>query len=178
MRAYRWFLGSLVVFALVRAGWADIPKASDVGPLVKQLTNSNSPAKARAEAAKELGRIGQIKASYVKDAIPALLKAAKDKSDEVRREALIALAQANPDPEQAVPVLIDGLKSANDQVKVAAAEALGYMGGEASEALPELRKIREELNGLSMEEKKKKRNVMQAVNQAMQSIQGRERKKK
>jgi HEAT repeat protein len=164
--------------ALIGAASADIPKPSDVPPLIKQLTNSNSPAKMRAEAAKELGRIGQIKASYVKDAIPILLKAAKDKNDDVRRESLVALGFSNPDAEQAVPVLVEGLKSSNEQVQVAAAEALGYLGGEASEALPELRQLQRDLNGLSMEEKKKKRNAMRAVQQAIQSIQGRERKKK
>ena len=66
---------------------ADLPKPSDVPPLITKL--SSGPAKARAQAAHDLGKIAQVKAAYVKDAIPALLKAAKDKDDNVRKEALV-----------------------------------------------------------------------------------------
>lgn len=177
MLALRGFVAGAVVLALASFGVADLPKPSDVPPLIKQLSTSSMPAKARAEAAKELGRIAQVKTSYVKEAIPHLLKAAKDKDDNVRRESLLALGMSRPEAAEAVPVMIDGLKSSSDQVKIAAAEALGYLGSEASEALPQLRKVRDDLNKLGMDEKKKKGNVMRAVNQAVQSIQERALKK-
>ncbi len=181
MQALRVFAAVAFILAVISIGSADIPKPSDVPPLVKQLTTPSMPAKTRAEAARELGRIGQIKVSYVKDAIPHLLKAAKDKDDNVRREALLALGMSNPEPDTAVPVMIEGLKSSNDQVKIAAAEALGYLGGAAKDALPELRRLREELDKMGKEEnKKKKRDVMQvrqAVNQATMSIMERQKKK-
>src|SRR5438067_494655 len=158
----------VVALLVASVAFADLPKPSDIPPLIKKL--KSGPPKARADAAKELGKIGQVKASYIKEAIPALLTAAKDKDDTVRKEALVALGTANANPEDAVPVMIDGLKSSNDQVKIAAADGLSFFGSDASEALPELRKIREELNKLSMDERRKKRNLMQAVNQTMPSI--------
>ena len=165
MQALREFIAGALVLALASTGSADIPKPTDVPPLINQL--KTGPAKTRADAAKELGRIGQVKASYIKEAIPHLLRLAKeDKDDNGRKEAMIALGSANPDPDKVVPVMIEGLKAKNDQVKIAAAQALGNLGSEASEALPELRKVQEEFNKLSMDEKKKKRPVMQAVNQA------------
>lgn len=166
----------LVALLAAAVASADLPKPSDVPPLIKKL--KVGPPKARADAARELGKIGQVKASYIKEAIPALLTAAKDKDDTVRKEALVALGTANADAADAVPVMIDGLKSKNDQVKIAAADGLSFFGSEASDALPELRKIREELNQLSMDERRKKRNLMQAVNQAMQSIREVPKKKK
>lgn len=158
------------------AVYADIPKESDVPPLIKKLTNGN--AKARAEAAKDLGEIGMVKAAYTKPAIPALLKAAKDdKDNNVRRAALIALGQVDPQPDQAMPVFIAGLKSNNDQVKIAAAEGVGHLGGNAKEALVELRKIREENSKLDKKVQDKKRPLMRAVNEAIQQIQQNSRKK-
>lgn len=156
---------------------ADIPKESDVPPLLKKLKSGN--AKARADAAKELGEIGMVKSAYTKQAIPALLKAAKeDKDPAARRAALIALGQVEPEPEEAMPVFIEGLKNKNDQIKMAAAEGVSHLGSQAKEALVELRKIREETNKLDDKTKMKKRQLMQSVNEAMRAIQETPRKKK
>jgi HEAT repeat protein len=168
MKTTHAFLAGALFLGLVAVSRADVPKPSDVPPLIVQLTYG-AP-KVRASAAKEIGRIGTIKASYVKEAIPVLLRAAKDKDDDVRKAALHALGLVEADPEQAVPVLLEGLKSSNDQVRIAAAEGLGHFGADAKEALPELKKISEEINQLPMPEKNKRRPLMQAANEATRDI--------
>ncbi|MGE3806087.1 MAG: HEAT repeat domain-containing protein [Gemmataceae bacterium] len=148
-----------------------VPKPSDIPPLIKQLDSKD--AKARADAAREIGRIGLIKLSYVRSAIPALLDAAKDDNNDVRMAALAAIGITRPEPDQAVPVFTDALKSDNDQLKMAAMEGLRYYGENAKAALPELNKMNEELNKLDKDEQKKKRNLMRAVRDTLRAINGR-----
>ena len=161
----------LATFVSAACGLAgDLPKPSDIPPLIKQLTAGN--AKARTEAAREIGEIGLIKASYAKPAIPALMKAAEsDKDPAVREAALIALGQVDPDARQTMPTFLSALKDSSDEVKTGAALGVSHLGGDARDALPELRKIREELNKRDQKERAKKGRLMQAVNEAMQTIQ-------
>jgi HEAT repeat protein len=175
----------LAVIAFLAAGsaaLADVPKASDVPPLISKLTSGN--AKARAEAAREIGEIGLVKSSYARPAIPALIKAAqKDKDNTVREAALIALGEVDPEPEIALPIFLAALKDKSDEVKAAAAQGASHLAGDAQDALPELRNIREELNKMQIEkleqkERDKKRNLMRAVNEAMQAIQSGPKRKK
>lgn len=153
----------------IRETLADVPRASDVPPLVRKLNQGD--AKARAAAARELGEIGLVKASYAKPAIPALMyRALRDPEVDVRRAALIALGQVDPSPKQVMPVFIEALKDPNEQVKIAAAQGVSHLGGNAQPAVPELQKIRNELNKLEQKERDKKRGLMNAVNDAMQII--------
>lgn len=177
MKTLRFAVIGLFAMTLAIPVLADLPKASDIPPLVKQLTSGANP-KMRAQAAAELGHIGTVKASLVKDAVPALLKAAKDKDTTVRIAALKALGEVNADANDAVPLLIEGLKDSNDQVKTAAAQGLMYLGGEAQDALKDLKNVQADLRKLSQEEAKKKRDLSRAVGDAMAAIQGKERKKK
>lgn len=149
------------------------PKADDVPPLIKQLNSGNS--KARAEAAKELGHIGLVKASLVKDAIEPLLTAAKDKDTTVRMAALAALGQVNPTAEQAVPVFIEALKADNEGLKRAGAQGLAYFGAAGKEALPELRKIMDDIRKLDKDEQKKKRELSKSVGAAIEAIGGKKK---
>lgn len=177
-------LAGLAVLALPGAGRADIPKPSDVPPLINKLSGGN--AKARAEAAREIGDIGLVKTSYTKPAIPALIRAAqKDKDNGVREAALIALGECDAEPEIAMPVFLAALKEKDDKVRTAAARGAAHLGGDAQDAMPELKRIREELQTMErMEREKKKdlpgekRELMRVVNDAMQSIQHGPRRKK
>lgn len=153
------------------------PKAGDVPPLLKQLT-SGAP-KARAAAAKELGEIGLVKASLVKEAIPLLLTSAKDKDKEVRLAALVALGQVNTPPKDAVPVLLEALKADDDQIKAAAANGLGALGKLPPDigkpALDELRKLATETREIIQTLQKdveKNRQALGVKNQLAQALRG------
>lgn len=176
-----WLLAA-VILAAGSTALADFPKPSDIPPLISKLSSGN--AKSRADAAREIGEIGLVKASYAKPAIPALIRAAqKDKDNTVREAALIALGEVDPEPEIALPIFLAALKDSNDEVKAAAAQGASHLGGDGQPALPELRSIREELTKLQIDkleqkERDKKRNLMRAVNEAMQAIQGGPKRKK
>ncbi|GIW80793.1 MAG: hypothetical protein KatS3mg105_2600 [Gemmatales bacterium] len=174
MRTIKLLVPGFVVLAFALGVYA-VPKATDVPRLVKRLKEGD--AKTREAAAKELGRIGMIKVSFVKAAIPALLEAAKDKDDNVRMAALTALGQVNPPADKMVPVLIDGLRSPNDRVKAAAATGLGYFGPrarkEAEEAVKELMKLDAELRALDKDAQKKRRNLIRAVRDSLNAIRKR-----
>ena len=106
---------------------------SAVKPLIRALENDAS----RIGAATTLGRIG----APAKAAIPALVTALGDKSAEVRREVLYALAAIGPDSRQALAAVVRSLASDPDAAtRHAAAYALGTLGPAAKDAVPALRK--------------------------------------
>ena len=181
MKTLHALFAGLVSAALVVPVWAAIPKASDVPPLLDALKKGD--AKARANAAKELGHIGAVKKSLVKDAIPMLIDAAKDPDINVRIEAFASLARIGAEPEKVVPILRDNLKAKDDKLVIASAQALGTYGPASEEALPELKKLaddnavprnRKEAEAKFTREQLNKRNAInRAVGDAMRNIGGR-----
>lgn len=116
-------------------------KEEDAIKYTKMLKNAKN-VQDKIEAAREIGNIGQIKKSYVKDAIPLLMECCKDKKNaDLRAVAAEALGKSDPDPSTgAVDVLTDLVKNDSEmKVKQAAARGLGAMGSSAKEALPLLR---------------------------------------
>lgn len=178
MRTLHAVLAGLVCVALVVPAGAAIPKASDVPPLVEQLKKGD--AKARANACKELGHIGAVKKSLVKEVIPLLIEAGNDKDINVRIEALAALARIGAEPEKVVPMLIQNLKGKDDKLVIASAQALGTYGPASEEAIPDLKKLAED-NAVprnrkeaeakfSREELNKRNAISRAVGDAMRNI--------
>ena len=153
-------------------------KAADVQVLIEQMKKGD--AKARANAAKELGHIGAIKKSFVKDAIPLLIEAAKDKDINVRIEAVASLARIGAEPETVVPILIENLKGKDDKMVVASVQALGTYGSASQDAIPDLKKLgednavpknRKEAEAKFTKEELNKRNMIsRAVGEAMRNI--------
>lgn len=167
--------------ALVVPASAAIPKASDVPPLIDQLKKGD--AKARASAAKELGHIGAVKKSLVKDAIPLLIDAGKDQDVNVRLEALASLARIGAEPEKVVPILIENLKSNDTKLVVGSVQALGLYGAASEEAMPALKKLAED-NAVprnrkeaeakfTKEELQKRNSILRPTQDAMRAIGGR-----
>src|SRR5947209_1090056 len=94
-------LGMICLIAFVDDAFAD-----DVPALLKELKSKK--ASVRVEAAREVGRLGAIRASDVKDAIPLLLgMIKKDQETSTRKAAIEALARIDPDPKETVPVLLE-----------------------------------------------------------------------
>ncbi|CAN5294877.1 hypothetical protein BH10PLA2_BH10PLA2_18000 [soil metagenome] len=117
----------------------------DVADLLKELKNKK--ATTRAAAAKEIGRLGAIHASDVKDAIPALLNMVKKDLDAAPRKAAIeALGRIDPDPKETVQVLLGALKDKSPTVREAAAAALGQFPSESQDIIPVLREIEKDKN--------------------------------
>lgn len=163
-------IGVVAVALLVVAGPVlAAPKKADVKPAVDKLKKDKNPA-GRAEAAKEICRIGTIKAAWVQEFVPDIVEALKDSDANVRREVAIALGEIKADPKLAVPALTVALKDADGNVKAAAAESLGYFGANAKDALPALKELQAEFAKLPQTEQQKIGNLIQAVNQAVQTI--------
>jgi len=125
---------------LVLVPFAEANKEEDAIRYTKQLKTAKN-VQDKIEAARELGNIGQIKKSYVKDAVALLIECCRDKSADLRAVAAEALGKADPDPSTgAVDVLTRLVKEDSEmKVKQAAARGLGAMGSSAKEALPVLR---------------------------------------
>jgi HEAT repeat protein len=147
------FTLSLAVVVLFECGNADAqkkkkeeappPRREDVPKLLASLKKSPS-AKERAFAADQIGRLGQIQASAVKDCIePLLLALKKDTDSDVRRASAEALGKIAPDPEmyETIPALTEALKDKSLDVGLAAVTALGRYGADARPALPALREF-------------------------------------
>lgn len=173
MKIFHLFTSALLGLAFVQPGFA-APKAEEVQFYIKKLKGGN--AKEKIDAIKELGHIGTIRTSFVKDAIPVLLTVAKDKDANVRSAALISLGQVGAKAEEAVPVLIEALKAGDDNVRRAGADGLVGFGPDAKAALADLKNIRAEIGKLDKEEQKKKGNLNRAVNQAIRAIEGNPKK--
>jgi HEAT repeat protein len=86
----------------------------------------------RARAVEAVGRVGRPAAP----AVPALRRALKDASADVRRQAAAALGKVGP---ASLPALKEALSDKDHDIRKHAALALGGMGAEARDALPALR---------------------------------------
>src|SRR5262245_33962033 len=119
-----------------------LPKKEDVPKFLKALTKSTSAAE-RANAATQIGRLGQVQAMYVKECVEPLAEALKKDTDAgVRRASAQALGMIAPSPpDKYVPLLADALMDKNLEVNLAAVTALGRYGPEAKSALPALREF-------------------------------------
>lgn len=177
MKTIKMLLPVVLALGIVHLSWA-APKSSDVPPLIEKLKKGD--ARSRAEAAKELGHIGEVKAVWVKDAVPLLLEAAKEKDMTVKLAALTALGQVSPDPKAAIPIFVDALKVDDDKVKLAAVQGLTYLGKvepeDAAPALEEMRKVMSDIKKLDKDAQKKKNALTKAMGGAMNSLQGKAKK--
>jgi len=153
-------LGSLLLMSSYVA--ADEVKKEDLPRLMKDM-KSGLP-KVRADAARDIGHLGAIRSSDVKEAVPKLMELVKkDKDASVRKEAALALGKVDPDPNEAVPILMDALKDKAVPVRVAAAQALGELGPAAKEAVPTLRELQKDKD-------KEKRELSRAAGMAIRNI--------
>jgi peroxiredoxin len=82
-----------------------------------------------------------------KSAVPALARALKDESPQVRAGAAAALYWMAPRAEAAIPALARALKDEVSRVRLHAAQALGRIGPEASSAVPALREALRDRDG-------------------------------
>lgn len=131
----------------------------DVPALLKALKSKS--AKTRSSAISDLARIGAIKASDAREAIPQIVELLKkDKDADVRRAAAEALGRMDPDSKQAVPALLEAMKDKTPTVRTAAATALGQFPSEAKDIVPILQEA----------QKDKDKGVMRAAGMSMKSI--------
>jgi HEAT repeat protein len=164
-------VGVGLVLGTAAAGRAAPPKKEDVPRYIKQLQTSGS-ARVRAEAAEALGYRGAIRKADVVEAVSPLIQALKsDRDANVRKSAATALGKIAPDDNAAVKPLAEALKDKSVGVRIAAANALGLLGSDAKEAVPALREVQKEIG-----KDRKMRNLARAVNMAIRSIQGKNRK--
>lgn len=108
---------------------------AEVRQLVAQL---NSPDNAvRRQAAQELG---ELTPEQGKPAVPALVKALRDRDLFVRRYAVAALAKLGKGDRSAVTALFLATSDAKPEVRQAAIDSLGNMGPAATDALTSILK--------------------------------------
>jgi HEAT repeat protein len=114
------------------------PTESDLPALVKELSNSESPVRAR--AAQVLGTMG----AKAKLAVPDLARLLKDSEALPQRCALEALGKIGPDASPAADALVELLKGSDATTRKEAARTLGKIGaavkGQAFPALTVLLK--------------------------------------
>jgi len=157
----------LISLIVVAAGGRAADREAEVAKYVKDLKSTS--AKTRATAADEIGKIGQIKASYARAALEPLLDVLKDKDASVRQAAATALARID-EPKGVVPALETLLKDDKEpRVRAAAAAGLGLMGEASKEALPTLHKVAQESRTMG----KAAQPLAQACTRAIQQITGR-----
>lgn len=133
-------VGLICASALVHDAWAD-----DITSLLKDLKSKN--AGTRIAAAREVGRIGAVRAADAKEAVPVLLNMVKkDKEANSRKAAIDALGRIDPDAKETVPVLLDALRDKDAGVRQSAATALGQFPSEAPEIIPMLRDTEKDKN--------------------------------
>ncbi len=165
-------VSTVVLVVLAGAVQGEIRKKADVPRYIKLLRASPS-GKIRADAADELGHRGAIRKSDVLAAVDPLITALKkDRDATVRASAAKALGSIVPNNKEAVQPLMDALKDPDPKVRIAAANALGMHGPEAKEAIPALREMAQ-----SAGKDKKNRGLKRAARQAINSIQGKRKKK-
>lgn len=163
------FMAAGLVLALVLVGQldAEVPKASDVPKLIKDLKDK-SP-KVRISAAQDLGHLGAVKASDARPAVSPMLEAFRKENDAKVRGAMAeALGKMDPDPKEIIPILGEALKNEKESVNVrmAIAKAFGQMGPAAKEALPILKDARAKTDN---------KGLTKAIQGAMQNIQGKKK---
>jgi HEAT repeat protein len=163
---------AVVGLVLGAAPVAAASKEEEAKKYLTELQTSKDP-KVKAAAAEELGKLGQIKASYARPAIPYLIEALKDKNDALRAKAAKALGQVDPEPGDAVKPLVDLVRNdGNVQVRTAAVLGLASMGSNAKEAVPALR----EVAAMGKDKKGPERELSRQAQLAVQTILERTRK--
>ena len=103
--------------------------ASVVSHMIENL-GSNDPT-LRARSAHVLARVGPV----ARDAVPMLLRVAKDDDVSVREAAIASLGKIGVGGGAVVKILIGALKDESISVAVAAIGSLGQLGPEAKEAV-------------------------------------------
>lgn len=132
---------ALFLLAAGTDGLVAAPSPKDAPKYTEELKTSKDP-KAKASALAELGRLGQVQKSLVKDAYPYMVKALEDKDPIVRAAAARAVGMVDPDPAEVVPVLTKMAKGDKDErVQIAAMNGLAAMGANAKGAVPDLRAV-------------------------------------
>jgi len=145
-------------------------KKKEVDAAVKTMTTDKDPKK-RAEAAQELQKIGEVRASDARPATEWLVKVLKEDTDSnVRVAAGNALRVVEPDPALVLPTVLALLKDDKQPNGVLAVSALlaADFGAKAKEAAPSLVDIikREQ----AKDEKQRDGNLINAANTALQSV--------
>jgi hypothetical protein len=147
------------------------PDRRKVPDYIDTFKNPKSGAGKRIDAAKDLGRIGQVRSSDAKPAVPYLMEALEKDSDSgVRRASAEALGQINLESEKVVPILIRILKEDKEPITVrtGAAIGLGSYGEEAKDAIGDLRKVASEFKG--KDQPKDKQALSKAAGDALKKI--------
>jgi HEAT repeat protein len=137
----------------------------------RYLADLNSKdTKVRLTAIEELGKLGQIKASYGRPAIPYLLEGMKDKDARVRSASALALGRVDPEADQAVEPLLALVKNDKEELAVRRSAILGLaaMGEKAKDAVPALRTIQ-----MNRDMSRESQQLRQAARQALEAIQPR-----
>jgi HEAT repeat protein len=126
--------------------------------------------KVRLTAMEELGKLGQIRASYGRPAIPMLLEGLKDKDARIRAAAALALGRVDPEADQAVEPLLALVKNDKEELAVRRSAILGLaaMGEKARGAVPALRALQ-----MNRDMSRESQQLRQAARQAIQAIQPR-----
>jgi len=122
-------------------------KVAEAKKLVETLTQGKKP-KDRADAAVELGKIGEVNYKHTEAAIPALTEALDDKEPTVRAASAVALGKIGPDDKKALVTKLRAMlkDDAEESVKIAAVQGLGYLGKDADDAVKDLRETRKALS--------------------------------
>jgi HEAT repeat protein len=140
----------------------EVIKKEEVPGRIKLLKSRSADPKARAQAADELGRRGELRAPDVADAQePLRIALQKDSPEVLRRAAAIALGRIASEPKENVPALMEALNDKSDLVKMAVAGALGQFGVEAQPAVPALSELAKNM---------KNKKLAQAARQALKMI--------
>lgn len=121
-------------------GWG-VGGAECVPGLRAKLTSAN--AIVRAEAAEDLGWLGEI----ARPALPDLRRALRDEDPYVRMNAAEALARLEPGGKPELRPMLDGLKLDFTRVRICAAMALADLGRRAQSAVPVLAELLRDEDG-------------------------------
>lgn len=148
------------------------PKELEAEKLAKTL-KSDKDGKARLAAAQELYKIAELKAAYVRPQTEILVDAFKGDSDaKVREAAGNVLLACEPDAKEVVPAakkIAENLKEPNPVLTVAARLLGAYNTAEAKDAIPALQELKKREEAKE-DQKLRDQNLLQAVNQALQSL--------
>jgi hypothetical protein len=130
-----------VLFLCVREEAIASEKEEEAKKYTEQLRKSKD-AKTKITAITELGKLGQIKKSFIADALPDIYKAAEDKDAGVRAAAAEALGKADEPYDKAGVLLVKMLKEdKEDAVKIGALKGLTAMGPGAKDATSAIRDV-------------------------------------
>jgi HEAT repeat protein len=110
-----------------------LPKAEQALLLAEKLEGDDNPT-AKARAAREIAELG----AEARGVVPHLLRALRDPSEEVRRDAEQALDKLGPMTRAELPGLTKALRERDPRVRIGAAVVIAKMGREGRETLNEL----------------------------------------